>query len=326
MTRMLAEKNIELRLYDLEGSHDLPPNIEFIQGDIRDNASIEEACRGVDVIYHNIAQVPLAKNKQLFWSVNVNGAENLFRSAINQNVKKVIYVSSSAVFGIPEKNPVDENMQPTPMESYGKAKYHAEKIAAEYVKRGLDITIIRPRTILGHGRLGIFSILFDWIRKGINVPVLGRGDNLYQFIHADDLASACFLASQLKGSDTYNIGAEIFGTMRELLNGLIQYAGSKSRVVSLPFKLTVALMKLTSISGLSPLGEYHSLMYGREMHFDISKPMKDLKWKPKFSNLEMICESYDWYCENYENISSENKKSKHSSILRKGILKIFEWL
>lgn len=326
MTQMLGENNLELRLFDLVELNDLPANSEFIKGDIRNEASIEEACRGVDVIYHNIAQVPLAKNKQLFWSVNVNGAENLFRSALNQNVKKVIYVSSSAVFGIPEKNPVDENMLPAPMESYGKAKFEAEKIAAEYVKRGLDITIIRPRTILGHGRLGIFSILFDWIKNGNNVPVLGRGDNRYQFVHASDLASACFLASQLKGSNTYNIGAEKFGTMRELLDDLIQYAGSKSNIVSLPFKLTVALMKLTSITGMSPLGEYHSLMYGREMHFDISKPMKDLKWKPNFSNFEMICESYDWYCENYEKIETENKMSKHRSILKKGILKIFEWL
>ena len=74
---------------------------------------------------------------------------------------------------------------------------------------------MRPRTILGHGRLGIFGILFDWIADGADVPVLGDGDNVYQFVHADDLAGlrSCWLSSG-PGPATYNIGAEEFGTMR----------------------------------------------------------------------------------------------------------------
>ena len=95
------------------------------------------------------------------------------------------------------------------------------------------MSIIRPRTILGHGRLGIFSILFDWISKGVNIPVLNNGENIYQFVHAEDLASACILASYVnKNISYYNIGAEDFGTMRETLENLCEYANTGSRIYS----------------------------------------------------------------------------------------------
>ena len=94
-------------------------------------------------------------------------------------------------------------MIPKPMENYGKAKYKAEKICQNYISENLDIIIIRPRTILGHGRLGIFQILFEWIREGKNIPVLGKGDNIYQFVHADDLADAIILASIQKLNQEY---------------------------------------------------------------------------------------------------------------------------
>jgi nucleoside-diphosphate-sugar epimerase len=74
---------------------------------------------------------------------------------------------------------------------------------------------------MGHRRLGIMQILFEWIRQGAAVPVLDGGRNTYQFIHGDDLAEACLAAADRPGSADYNIGAAEFGTMRETLQGLI---------------------------------------------------------------------------------------------------------
>ena len=74
------------------------------------------------------------------------------------------------------------------MESYGRAKLEGERLFTKYIDQGLNVTIIRPRTILGHGRMGIFQILFEWINKGVNIPVLNDGANNYQFVHASDLA------------------------------------------------------------------------------------------------------------------------------------------
>src|SRR5437660_2530201 len=136
------------RVFDLVDAPDRPGDVEFVQGDIRDFAAIRRACQGVRVVHHNVAQVPLAKDRHLFESVNVEGTRNLLEAAKVEGVAKVVYTSSSAVFGAPKSNPVTPETTPTPAEAYGKAKYEAEKICRRYVEKGLDVSIIRPRTIL----------------------------------------------------------------------------------------------------------------------------------------------------------------------------------
>ncbi len=311
LVQMCLDQGKQVRVFDISDDNEHPGKVELIQGDIRDLQKVKKACEGVDTIYHNVALVPLAKNKKEFWEVNYEGTKNLLEASLSCGVKKIVYTSSSAVFGIPRKNPIDHSVEPSPSEDYGKAKLAAEKLCMEYVNKGLDITIIRPRTIMGHGRLGIMQILFEWIYQGQNIPVLGKGDNLYQFVHADDLASACIKAGEKPGFAVYNIGAEKFTTMRQTLEGLIQHAKTKSRIVSVPMKPTVMLMNLTSNLGLSPLGPYHALMYGRDCYFDISIEKKELGWTPKWGNIEMFCQSYDWYCKNREVILK--KKGLHST-------------
>ena len=90
--------------------------------------------------------------------------------------------------------------------------------------------------------------------------VLGKGDNVYQFVHSDDLADACILAGERAGASVYNCGATRFSTMRGGLEHLCAHAGTGSRVKSLPMAPAVWAMKITSILGLSPLGAYHALM------------------------------------------------------------------
>ena len=152
--------------------------------------------KGYKIIFHNVAQVPLAKNNSLFWDVNVNGTKNICESAVKNEIEKIVYTSSSAIYGIPKLNPVKENTIPAPGEKYGEAKLMGKRSVENFSQKGLHCSIIRPRTILGHGRLGIFSILFKWIKEGINIPVFNNGENTYQFVHADDLADACILAAK----------------------------------------------------------------------------------------------------------------------------------
>ena len=185
------------------------------------------AVAGVDVVFHNVAQVPLAKDRSLFESVNVGGTAVLLGACERAGVAKVVHTSSSAVFGVPLTNPVTRATEPRPVEPYGRAKLDAELLCRAAASRGLDVSVVRPRTILGHGRLGIFGILFDWIADGASVPVLGSGDNVYQFVHAADLADACRRAAERPGPAVYNIGAERFGTMREALEALCEHAGHR---------------------------------------------------------------------------------------------------
>jgi nucleoside-diphosphate-sugar epimerase len=326
LLRRLLDRGESCRIFDLYDASDRPPEVELVQGDIRDYPDILRACEDVDVIHHNVAQVPLAKNRRLFESVNIQGTESLLKAARAAGVKKVVYTSSSAVFGMPLTNPVTKQTPPKPDEAYGRAKYAGEKVCQEYINKGLDVTIIRPRTILGHGRLGIFQILFEWICTGFNVPVLGPGDNVYQFVHADDLAEACILAGERASPAVYNCGTDRFGTMREALEALCKHAGTGSTVKSVPMVPAVWAMKLTSAIGLSPLGPYHSLMYGRPFHFDITKAKTELGWHPQYSNVEMLIESYEWYLQNRGKVLAGAGGSHHRSAVRHGILGLVKWL
>ncbi len=325
LVKRLRESGYGVRIFDLGAPETLDPGVEFRQGDIRDAAAVNQASREMDMVFHNVAQVPLAKDSKLFWSVNRDGTRNLLDACLAQRVKKVIYTSSSAIYGVPKTNPVTEETQPTPMEDYGRAKFAGETLCRESAARGLDVSIIRPRTILGHGRLGLFQILFEWIHEGKNIPVLDGGKNVYQFIHADDLAEACILAGEKPGAQDFNCGASEFGTMREALENLCRHAGTGSQLKSLPMWLMEPAMNVFSALSLSPLGNYHSLMYGRSMYFDVTKAMRQLNWKPKYSNNAMFIDSYEWYVQNREGVlNSGNHASRHKSPVKQGILALLQ--
>jgi nucleoside-diphosphate-sugar epimerase len=322
----LRRRGHAVRVFDLRDVPDRAPEVEYMAGDIRDAGAVDRACHGVDVVHHNVAQVPVAKDEDLFWGVNVNGTRNLLDACERHAVPKLVHMSSSAVFGVPRENPVTERTRPAPGESYGHAKLAAEELVRAAVARGLDATIVRPRTILGHERLGIFQILFEWVFRGRPVYVLGRGDNRYQFVHCADLVDATIRAGERPGPTLYNIGAERFGTMREALEALVRHAATGSRVRSLPMRAATLAMEWTSRLGLSPLGPYHWLMYGREMFFDTTAARTDLGWSSRFSNEEMIVESYDRYVAHRDEILRRRDASHHRSPLRQGVLKLLEYL
>jgi nucleoside-diphosphate-sugar epimerase len=322
----LVRQGRPVRVFDLNDADDRPAQVAFEQGDVRDPDACRRACEGADVVFHCVAQVPLANDSALFWGVNRDGTRNLLRAAADAGVRKVVYTSSSAVFGVPDVYPIMPDTPPSPAEEYGRAKLAGEALCHEFAGRGLDVTVVRPRTIMGHGRLGIMQIVFEWVAQGRNVFVLGRGDNPYQFVHSDDLADACLRAAERPGFAVYNVGAERFGTMRETLEDLVRHARTGSKVRSLPYRPAVAAMKLTNRLGVSPLASYHWLVYGRAVAFDVALPKAELGWAPRWSNAEMFIQSYEWYLENRERILAEKGRSPHRSAVKEGVLKLLRWL
>lgn len=299
--------------------------VEAIVGDVRDLAVVREASDGVDVVLHNVAQVPLAKDRELFWSVNVVGTANVLLAARQAGVRKVVSTSSSAIFGIPERNPVTEATPPRPLEAYGRAKLEAEVLCREAVGAGLDVTVVRPRTILGHGRLGIMAILFEFVAEGAPVYVLDGGHNRYQFVHAEDLAEACLLAAERSGPATYNVGATEFGTMRETLQALVDHAGTGSRVRSLPSAPARLGMQVVSRLGQAPFAPYHWLLYGESLWFDTTRAHAELGWAPTHSNASMVIESYEWFLAHRSDLGADGR-SHHQSPARLGLLKLLKRL
>jgi nucleoside-diphosphate-sugar epimerase len=334
LVRQLVARGDDVRLLDIDVTGldvtsldvtDAPSKVDVVQGDIRDRAVVEAAVQGVDVVYHNVAQVPLAKDPHLLRDVNVNGTQVLLDASRRAGVGKVVHTSSSAVFGIPESNPVLPTTVPKPQEAYGAAKLAAEWACLRTAAEGLDVTIVRPRTILGHGRLGIFGILFDWIADGVDPFVLGDGSNRYQFVHADDLATVCILAGQRCGPAIFNAGTDRFGTMREALEHLCAHAGTGTRVRALPERPAAAAMRASATLRLTPFAPYHWLMYARSMWFDLDHVREALDWTPRWSTDEMFAQSYDWFVANRQTASSDGTAaSPHRRTAKAGALALLK--
>jgi len=318
------DRGDQVRIFDLA-----PPasrdGVEFVAGDVRDRDALRAACEGVDVVFHNVAQVPLAKDRGLFHSVNVVGTANLLVAARDAGVTKVVHTSSSAVFGIPAANPVREDSPRRPLEDYGRAKLEAELLCEEAVAAGQDVTIIRPRTIMGHGRLGIMAVLFEFVADGAPVFLLGSGANRYQFVHANDLADACLRAGARPGPSVYDIGAAEFGTMRETLQALVEHADTGSRVRSLPVAPARVAMRGLARLGLAPFAPYHWLLYSESLWFDVRHAEEELGWTPRHSNTAMLIEAYDWFLTHRAELA-DSRGSHHQSPARLGLLRVLKRL
>jgi len=222
-----------------------------------------------------------------------------------------VYTSSNCVVGKPKQQPVKEDDPVQPLEIYGVTKWQGEKVLAEYRDR-INITLIRPPTITGGGRLGLLSILYEFIREGRRVWVLGTGRNRYQFIATEDLIDAMKRAMQSSGFHLYNIGSDNVPTLRELYESVIKYAGTSARVASLPKGPAVAAMRALHLLGMSPLGPYHYKMLAEDFVFDTTRLRAELGWRPTKTNSEMLTESYRWYIEHFDEIySGDENRSAH---------------
>ncbi len=324
LAEMALAQGDNVRIFDVNPPGPEIDAAEFVMGDVRDRDAIRGACDGVDVVFHNVAQVPLAKDRQLFDSVNVTGTAEMLLAARDAGVRKVVATSSSAIFGIPEHNPVTEDTPGRPLEAYGRAKLQAEMLCRDAAASGLDVTIIRPRTILGHGRLGIIALLFEFVADGAPVFVLGGGHNRYEFVHANDLADACLRAANREGATTYNIGAVEFGTMRETLQALVDHAQTGSRVRSLPVAPARFVMRTLAQFGQAPFAPYHWLLYSESLYFDVTKARTELGWEPKHSNASMVIESYEWFLAHRASLGGDHSGSHHQSPVRPGLVRLLK--
>ena len=315
----------EVRIFDLNPPEDR--TAEHVVGDVRDLDALRGACDGVDAILHNVAQVPLAKDRELFWSVNVVGTANVLLAARDAKVAKVVHTSSERDLRHPGVEPGGRGHAAAP--ARGLRQGEARGRAALPRRRrpsGLDVSIVRPRTMLGHGRLGIMAILFEFVADGAPVFVLGSGDNRYQFVHADDLADACLRAARRPGAATYNIGCRDFGTMRETLQALVDHAGTGSHVrVAAGRSRPRPRCRRCGQSSLVPFAPYHWLLYGESLWFDVSKARAELDWHPTHSNASAVIESYEWFLAHRASLGGDGK-SHHQSPAKLGLLRLVKRL
>jgi len=323
IVRRLLDQGSHVRILDIWDDGGRPKEAEFVLGNLLDPGALKRAMQGIDVVHHTAALVPLTKSGDLFQRVNVEGTSMVAKEAVAAGAQSFVHLSSSAIFGKPAC-PVGEDAKPAPLEIYGRSKLQGEMAAAEVLgQAGVPLISVRPRTIIANGRLGIFQLLFDWIKNDINVYVIGDGQNKIQFLHADDLIDCYSMLVENQKPGFYNVGSSEFGPLKPTLERLIAHAGSRSKVKRLPATFTVKTLETLDHLGLSPLAPWHYLTYGEDFYFDL-EPLQKLGFEPKYSNDRMLAESYDSFIANYEQLMQVKGGSAHRKPVKEQILTLLK--
>jgi nucleoside-diphosphate-sugar epimerase len=304
---------------------DYNPEINCIYGDVRDAKQMDEIIKGADVVIHCAAALPLWKKKDIF-ETNVDGMKNVCDSCLRMNVGRLVFISSTSVYGVPKEHPLYETNARVGVGPYGKSKIMAEEICEEYRKKGLKICILRPKSFIGTARLGVFQILYDWVESGAKIPIIGNGKNKYQLFEVDDLVDAINLASTLdinKINDVFNVGAKEFKTVKEDVGAMCEYAKTGSKVMETPAWLIKPVLRFFEILNLSPLYKWIYGTADTDSFVSIEKAEKTFGWKPKYSNSDALIRSYQWYLDNKHTIKKGTGVT-HRIAWKQGILSLFK--
>jgi nucleoside-diphosphate-sugar epimerase len=328
LKRRLLDSGVRVVSIDLQKDDAQHPALTSVQGDIRNHSLIDRLCaeNKFDAVFHCAAILAHAvKDKNFLWTSNVDGTRIVAESARRHGVSNLIFTSSNCLWGKGYARPIPEDEPPAPVEIYGRSKWEAEKILAGC---GADLNAISIRcpTIMDFGRLGLLSILFEFIDEGRKVWTVGGGHNRYQFIYAQDLAEACIRAASHPRSAVFNIGSDDVKSFREIYRYVIERAATGARVAALPKDATLLGMRIAHHLGISPLGPYHYKMIAEDFCFDTTRIKAQLGWRPTLTNEQMLCRAYEYYRNNRREIESRTNVSAHRQAAKMGVIRLLKWL
>ena len=312
---------------DVVPDPDQHPNLAKHQTDLRNREALEEIFAGapIDGVVHCAAMLAHgSEDPKELWTSNVDGTRNLMEAMRKFGVRRHVFTSTNCLWGEAMGRPVREDDPPNPVELYGRSKVEAERIINQY--RDINSVLLRCPTIIDFGRLGLLSILFEFIDEGRRVWAVGGGRNRYQFIYAGDLANACILALDYPHSDTFNIGSDEVKSIAEIYEYVIRNSNSGAKVAALPRGPAIAAMKLAYHLKLSPLGPYHYKMIAEDFLFDTSRIKERLGWRPTMTNEEMLWRAYQYYSQNRREIEARRDVSTHRKAAKMGVIRLLKWV
>jgi dTDP-glucose 4,6-dehydratase len=293
------------RGWPVRASDLLPPDpalsdaCEQVQVDLLDPDACREACQGVERVVHSAARQhhshPPRFGREAFFHQNVVMTRHLADAAEAAGVRQLIHVSSDMVYGVPRHGAFREGDPPHPIGPYGRSKLESEQVCAAKRTRGMKVTILRPRLIVGPGRLGILTRLFDRIRAAKVIPLIGNGRNRYQMVSVTDVARAVLLAVQKEADGVYNLGSADVPSEVELLAEVTRRAGSSSGVIPTPAWLAQATLWVLHALRIAPLVPEQFRIASEDYILDTSAARRDLGWTPRYNDTEMLWQAYQRY-------------------------------
>ncbi len=302
LVRHLLDRGVrEIVSFDL-APFDYPERerVTAVAGDIRDPGALRAAMEGCGWVVHCAAALPLYRPEDIR-STDVDGTRNVLAAAAACGAERVVHISSTAVYGIPDHHPLREDDRLSGVGPYGEAKIAAEEACLEARAAGRCVPVLRPKSFVGPERLGVFAMLYDWAKDGHHFPMIGSGNNRYQLLDVEDLCAAiwlCLTGPMEKVNDTFNIGAREFGTMREDYQAVLDAAGFGRRILGLPARPVIWTLRLLERLKLSPLYKWVYETACEDSYVSIEKAERQLGFQPRFSNREALLRNYAWYLEN----------------------------
>jgi len=296
--RYLLAHGQEVVSYDLV-PFDYPEKEKIVSvvGDIRDFDKLRESMKGCDVVVHTAAALPLYSAEDIR-STDIQGTKNVCEAALQNGVKRMIHISSTAVYGIPDHHPLKEDDKLDGVGEYGKAKIAAEAICDDYRKKGLVVPILRPKSFIGPERLGVFALFYDWAADGHGFPMIGYGHNCYQLLDVEDLCDAIYACATLETervNDTFNIGAKEFKTMKEDYQAVLDKAGFGKKISGFPATPMIWTLRVLEFFHLSPLYKWVYETASKDSFVSIEKAERKLDYRPKYSNQQALIRNFEWY-------------------------------
>jgi nucleoside-diphosphate-sugar epimerase len=327
LTRYLLERGHRVVSYDFADRYDYPEKdddrVTVIRGDIRRLEALAEAMKSSDIVVHSAAALPLYPEEEIR-STDIDGTRNVLLAAKANGINRVIHISSTAVYGIPDHHPLVETDKLNGVGPYGEAKIEAEAICIKFREEGMIVPILRPKSFIGPERLGVFALFYDWAQDGRGFPLMGNGKNRYQLLDVYDLCQAVYLCATLEPervNDTFNIGAKEFTTMKEDYQAVLDYAGFGKKIKCFPAKPMIWALRVLEFFHLSPLYKWVYETASKDSFVSIEKAEKVLGFKPVYSNKDALIRNYKWYLDNLDKIK-ETSGISHRVPWKQGILRL----
>jgi nucleoside-diphosphate-sugar epimerase len=325
VARRLARDGIRVRVFDtVEADGFDGDEIDHVRGDVRDPAAFSRALDDVDVVVH-AAFVSSRQTRELIRSVNVDGTLNVCEQSLARGVRRLVLISSTIVSRPLRIHPVFRDSPQTRLALYRDSRAEAERLVERFRPKGLPVAIVRPKTFVGPGRVGAFAIIFEWIRSGRVVVVLGRGRNRYQLLDTRDMAEGVRGLIEADVEGLYFFGAREFGRVRDDLQALLDHSGSGARLAFVPPGLAKTALRGMELANLVPASEWHYMSAsGQDSVVDIVSAERDLGWRPVHSNVQSLTDAYDWYVKTVR--ASGSAPTTHPVPLTHRVLKRLMWI
>ncbi|MEW6676322.1 MAG: NAD-dependent epimerase/dehydratase family protein [Pseudomonadota bacterium] len=261
-------------------------------GDLQDLASLQQACRGVDTVFHcaGYAHAFASSDPEMHWRVNFEGTRNLLTAAGQNGVRTFVFLSSVKAMAEPGVQCVDETWPGKPGTAYGQSKRAAEELVLEVgEKTGMHVVNLRLAMVYGNGGRGNLERMARGIRAGWFPPIPETG-NRRSLVHVDDVVVALRLVASVSGArgQTYIVADEAAYSGRQIYDALRVGLGLTAREWQVPEKLLRTGGRLGDMVGrlrgrALPLnGEVVERLLGSEC-YSSARLRHDLGWRPKMN-------------------------------------------